>query len=82
MENEPQRILEVIPRLGLSEDEVQRVVDSACKENPKGFSKVMQQIIEDLEESFRPHLTSPNLPSSSHAQETAETDSTLGVKDS
>ena len=47
MENEPQRILEVIPRLGLSEDEVQRVVDSACKENPKGFSKVMQQIIED-----------------------------------
>ena len=61
MENEPQRILEVIPRLGLSEDEVQRVVDSACKESPKGFSKVIQQIIEDLEESFRPHLTSPNL---------------------
>ena len=61
MENEPQRILEVIPRLGLSEDEVQRVVDSACKESPKGFSKVMQQIIGDLEESFRPHLTSPNL---------------------
>lgn len=51
MENEPQRILEVIPRLGLSEDEVQRVVDSACKESPKGFSKVMQQIIGDLQES-------------------------------
>ena len=51
MENEPQRILEVIPRLGLSEDEVQRVVDSACKENPKGFSKVMQQIVEDFQES-------------------------------
>ena len=68
MENEPQRILEVIPRLGLSEDEVQRVVDSACKENPKGFSKVMQQIIEDLEESFRPHLTSPNLGEKSEGE--------------
>ena len=68
MENEPQRILEVIPRLGLSEDEVQRVVDSACKESPKGFSKVMQQIIGDLEESFRPHLTSPNLGEKSEGE--------------
>lgn len=50
-----------MPRLGLSEQELKNIVDSACKENPKGFSKVMQQIIEDLEESFRPHLTSPNL---------------------
>ena len=60
-DNRREVLLQVMPRLGLSEDEVQRVVDSACKESPKGFSKVMQQIIEDLEESFRPHLTSPNL---------------------
>jgi len=68
MENEPQRILEVIPRLGLSEDEVRHVVESACKESPKGFSKVVQQIIEDLEESFRPHLTSPNLGEKSEGE--------------
>ena len=60
-DNRREVLLQVMPRLGLSEQELKNIVDSACKENPKGFSKVMQQIIEDLEESFRPHLTSPNL---------------------
>ena len=60
-DNRREVLLQVMPRLGLSEQELANIIDSACKENPKGFSKVMQQIIEDLEESFRPHLTSPNL---------------------
>ena len=60
-DNRREVLLQVMPRLGLSEQELKNIVDSACKESPKGFSKVMQQIIEDLEESFRPHLTSPNL---------------------
>ena len=39
----------VMPRFGLSELELKSVVDSACKEEPKGISKVMQQIIDALE---------------------------------
>ncbi len=50
-ENEPERLLEVIPRLGLSESEVRSVVESACKENPKGFTSVLTQIVNDLQES-------------------------------
>ena len=49
-ENEPERLLEVIPRLGLSESEVRSVVESACKEKPKGFTSVMKQIVDNLQE--------------------------------
>ena len=38
-------LMRVMPRLGLSEGELQAIVDSACKETPKGISKVMQRII-------------------------------------
>ena len=48
MENDPQQILTVIPRLGLSEDEVRRVVDHACKEPPKGFSRQMRAVLKAL----------------------------------
>ena len=48
MENDPQQILTVIPRLGLSEDEVRRIVDSACKEPPKGFSRKMRAVMKAL----------------------------------
>ncbi len=48
MENDPQQILTVIPRLGLSEDEVRRIVDSACKEPPKGFSRKMRAVLKAL----------------------------------
>ena len=68
-DNKRELLLQVMPRLGLSEQELANIIDSACKESPKGFSKVMQQIIEDLEESFRPHLTSPNLGEESEAEE-------------
>ena len=51
MENNPDRLLEVMPRLGLSEQEVHSIVESACKEPPKGFSRILKDIIEDLQES-------------------------------
>ena len=50
MENKPQRILEVLPRLGLSEGEVQRVAESACKEEPKDFTYLLKGIVKDLME--------------------------------
>ena len=50
-ENEPGRLLEVIPRLGMPESEVRAVVESACKEKPKGFTSILTQIVNDLQES-------------------------------
>ena len=41
--------MQVMPRFGLSDMELKSVVDSACKEPPKGISKVMQQILESEE---------------------------------
>ena len=37
--------LQVMPRLGLDEQEMQSIVESACKEPPKGFSKVIREIM-------------------------------------
>ena len=49
MENEPRRILAVIPRLGLPEDEVRRTVESACKEKPRDFTYMLKGIVKDLQ---------------------------------
>ncbi|MBQ8714185.1 MAG: hypothetical protein IJ190_14315 [Prevotella sp.] len=50
-DNKRELLLQVMPRLGLTEQELANIVDSACKESPKGFSKVVQQIVEDFQES-------------------------------
>ena len=44
-DNSKQLVLSVIPRLGLDDLEVERIVDSACKEPPKGLSKAMQEVL-------------------------------------
>ena len=38
-------LLKVMPTFGLDEAEMASIVDSACKEPPKGFSKVMREIV-------------------------------------
>ena len=48
IENDPQSILAVIPRLGLSEEEVRRIVEHACKEPLKGFSRQMRAVLKTL----------------------------------
>ena len=48
-DNKKDMLMQVMPRFGLSETELKSVVDSACKEEPKGISKVMQNIINALE---------------------------------
>ena len=50
-DNKREVLLAVMPRLGLSEQEMASIVDSACKETPKGISKIVKQIINDLQES-------------------------------
>ena len=47
-DNKKEVLLSVMPRLGLSESELKGIVDSACKETPKGISKVMQGIVDML----------------------------------
>ena len=48
-DNKKDVLMQVMPRFGLSDVELKSVVDSACKEEPKGISKVMQGIIDALE---------------------------------
>ena len=48
-DNKTDLLMQVMPRFGLTEAELKSVVDSACKEPPKGISKMMQQIIDALQ---------------------------------
>ena len=45
-DNKKEVLMAVMPRFGLTETELRSVVDSACKEEPKGISKLMQQILD------------------------------------
>ncbi|MDO4186900.1 MAG: hypothetical protein Q4D30_10540 [Bacteroidales bacterium] len=47
-DNNKEVLLQILPRLGLEEQEVLSIVDSACKEPPKGISKLLKGIIEHL----------------------------------
>ena len=48
-DNKKDVLMQIMPRFGLSDAELRSVVDSACKEPPKGISKVMQSIVDALE---------------------------------
>ncbi len=41
-------LLQIMPRLGLEEMEFQSIVDSACKEPPKGISKALRELLDAL----------------------------------
>ena len=53
-DNNKALLLEIMPRLGLSEEEVHSIVESACKETPKGVSKMMQTILKAKNLSLGP----------------------------
>ena len=44
-DNRKEVLMQVMPRLGLDEQEFRSIIDSACKEVPKGISKVMKEIL-------------------------------------
>ena len=50
-DNKKDLLMQIMPRLGLSEEELRSIVDSACKEPPKGISKQMQEILRTLSDS-------------------------------
>ena len=45
-DNDKTLLLQVMPRLGLDEQELHAIVESACKEPPKGISKPMREILQ------------------------------------
>jgi len=45
-DNNRELLLEIMPRLGLDEQELRSIVESACKEPPKGLSKMMREILD------------------------------------
>ena len=44
-DNNRELLMEIMPRLGLDEQELRSIVESACKEPPKGLSKNLQSIL-------------------------------------
>ena len=52
-DNKKEVLMAVMPRFGLSEAELKSIVDSACKEEPKGVSKLMQSIVESEERRMK-----------------------------
>ncbi len=53
-DNNKELLLKIMPRLGLSEQEFQSIIDSACKEQPKGISKLMREILGNRVEEVKP----------------------------
>ena len=51
-DNSRELLMEVMPRLGLEEQELHAIVESACKEPPKGLSKPMREVLESLNVSL------------------------------
>ena len=45
-DNNRELLLQIMPRLGLEEQELHAIVESACKEPPKGISKMMQAVLQ------------------------------------
>ena len=52
-DNNRDLLLEIMPRLGLDEQELRSIVESACKEPPKGLSKPMREILKSTQKE--PH---------------------------
>ena len=48
-DNNKALLLKIMPRLGLDESELRGIVDSACKEIPKGISKAMKEVIDSIQ---------------------------------
>ena len=44
-DNNKSLLMEVMPRLGLDEEEMRSIVESACKEPPKGINKALQRVL-------------------------------------
>ncbi len=51
-DNNKALLLQVMPRLGLDEQELISIIDSACKEPPKGISRALREVLTNLSRSL------------------------------
>ena len=70
-DNNRQLLMQVMPRLGLDEQELRAIVESACKEPPKGISKIMQSVLAAVGVSSR--------LSEAHGEISGDPSTTLGM---
>ena len=63
-DNRREVLMQVMPRYGLTDEELQSIVDSACKEPTKG-SRLMDKIVDAI-------VTSANLPEGEESEEECE----------
>ena len=56
-DNNKALLLQIMPRLGLDEQELCSIVDSACKEPVKGLSKMMRETLQGLNISLTSYLS-------------------------
>ena len=68
-DNNPELICHIMPTCGLSDEEVRNIVLSACKEQPKGISRLMREVIREASLSTFEHDIS--------AQERTESEKSL-----
>ena len=54
-DNNPELICHIMPTCGLSDEEVRSIVLSACKEQPKGISRLMREVIREASLSTFEH---------------------------
>ena len=47
-DNNKALLLQVMPRLGLDEQELESIVESACREQPRGISKLLKKVLSSL----------------------------------
>ena len=62
-DNNKSLLMQVMPRLGLEEQELHAIVESACKETPKGVSKMMLEVLKTKD------LSSGSVPDERLAEE-------------
>ena len=48
-DNNKALLLQVMPRLGLDEQELISIIDSACKEPPKGISRALREVLANID---------------------------------
>ena len=51
-DNDKALLLKIMPRFGLSESEIQSIVESACQEQPKAITKAMKQVLSPQDEEL------------------------------
>ena len=60
-DNNRQLLMQVMPRLGLDEQELQAIVDSACKEPPKGLTRALRDILGTPANNYQPSTLNAQL---------------------